>query len=89
MRPLYSVGEDVMLVSDFRPDLNGPTTVLEVAPTSTEGTNGCTRCRFSYSLATPSPNEMGWHECALRKRPPKTVSFDEIMDGLKQPVKVP
>lgn len=80
--PLFSVGEDVWLVSQERPEYNGEAKVLDVCRMP-PFMSDC--CQYGYILTIPNlPGKIGWHECALRKRPPPepTVSFDDVMDGL-------
>ena len=91
MRPLFEVGEEVMLVSKSEPAANGSYLVTEVLH---HAFHGC--CPYGYRLdIDPIQNEpdgyfyAGWCQCALRKKPESGDSFESFMDELKQPIKQP
>lgn len=86
-RPLFSVGEEVILVSVQRPHCNGPAVVLDVDNNYEDGIPG-------YLLTTPGRKDdegldILWDQSALRKKyPPSSQSFSELMNTLKSSEKV-
>lgn len=94
MRQLFSVGEEVILCSEVRPDLKGEDTIYKVLKKGDIHT-----CRGSgkqmrllkrplgYILETPFLDEEGieyfWEQKSLRKKHrPSTESFNEMMRNL-------
>lgn len=86
-RPLFAVGEEVILVSVQSPHCNGPAVVLDVDNNYEDEVPG-------YLLTTPCEKDdegidMLWDQSALRKKsPPSSQSFSELMNTLKSPEKV-
>lgn len=95
-KPYFHVGEEVILQSVSRPDLNGEYTVRQVL-----GVNEVYICRntgaklnvhesFSYVLeevvvCDDEGKEMSWYERALRKKhKPSDDNFQQMMDKLRE-----
>ncbi|UCW44344.1 hypothetical protein [Pseudomonas phage PPAY] len=95
-KPYFHVGEEVILQSVSRPDLNGEYTVRQVL-----GVNEVYICRntgaklhvdesFSYILeevivCDDEGMEMSWYERALRKKhKPSDDNFQQMMDKLRE-----
>ena len=86
MRPLFKVGEEVILCSEVSPGLNGDASVIDIHGPR----NG--RCvvtnivtfGFGYTLNIPSGAPGGiWAESALRKKhKPAEGDFVEVMTSL-------
>lgn len=87
MKPLFEVGEEVILCSKNYPELNGDTVVLEVQdPELDELDNLTYGYRLTIEICKGNPF---WSETALRKKY-KGVDFNEMMKDIKQnkPVEV-
>lgn len=91
-KPLFEVGEEVILQSKAYPEYNGEAVVISYK-VSTGGIDrdGVKHVDggFSYRLTidSPVPNRM-WHELAIKKKhKPSEMSFDGLMSFLKSPVK--
>jgi len=82
MREAYfSVGEEVLLVSEDFPELNGETVVLEVIEPDDD------RDTWGYELAVDADySDSYWYEIALRKKHyPSSFTFEQL---IKQEVPV-
>lgn len=78
-RPLFSVGEEVLLQSVRYPELNGECTVLDVRNSTDNKTFG-----YKLTIAAPEPTNGWWIQSALRKKhKPSDHSFDSLMADLK------
>ena len=87
MKPLFSVGEEVILQSNMFPDLNGEA-VVELVQIAHQSIRGC-YCRYMYLLdrTHSDPSRSGsFHECALRKKQEPGGDLKEFMKSLDQPV---
>ena len=87
MRPLFDVGEEVILVSKLDPNLSGPAVVIEVMK-ATWCHQNC-MSKFAYMLNIEAELYHGWCQCSLRKKPEPGGDFESFMDELKQPIKQP
>lgn len=98
-RPLFEVGEEVILVSQTYPAFNGDTHVIRVWRAEE---NGPCKCTYFYDLTCGMPElhaamnnliqklrgdrPLGWHQCALRKKPKPGQDFDELLKELDKPL---
>ena len=90
-KPLFEIGEEVILQSKNHPECNGEAVVISYMPSS----GGVDRYGvkqvvggFAYKLTidSPLPNKL-WHELAIKKKhKPSEMSFEELMNFLKSPV---
>ena len=92
-RPLFAVGEVVILQSKTAPELNGEYQILEVVgPGESTVVDGVKKKnnfpRYVYGLGVAGPrNSRFWAESALRKRhQPGEYSFDGLKQILAMPV---
>ncbi|MCY1440237.1 hypothetical protein D9M71_565020 [compost metagenome] len=86
-RPLFEVGEVVLLRSQYLPECNGEATVLSVLRGREVNASGdFIREAFVYRLTIQNPNpKRGWAESALRKKhQPGEQSFRDLIQTLKQ-----
>lgn len=82
--PLFSVGEEVIVVSKIfgRFDAVVTRVLWRDKGCGTDGKIGGPGFRY---FVKPSPNELPFIEGLLRKKPrPSSQSFDEIMQSIKQ-----
>ena len=85
-KPLFSVGEEVILRSEAYPEYNGDAVVLDIRFDYDDGLPG-------YLLTIPCPkdeegDDLWWDEPALRKKyKPSELSFQELVSSLKTPIK--
>ena len=86
-RPLFAVGEEVILQSKAHPEYNGDAVVLSVFATTGGGPepgNIVIKGGWAYELTIPTPFNKGWHESALRKKyPPSSLGYEELISALK------
>jgi hypothetical protein len=95
MRPYFEENEQVSLVSQNRPDLNGDTVVCSVVSPEGLYCPSCKMCynssagQYSYELTIRATNHCGickgdwlWQERALRKKPEGKVDFKTMVAGL-------
>lgn len=101
-RPLFSVGEEVILQSKSSPEFNGIYVIHKILRDRQymidRHTGRNIQCEFNhgyfgYILDQPILSDIGndiiWAEAALRKRyPPSSQSFSELMNTLKTPAKI-
>ena len=88
MKALFEVGEEVILVSSMRPEVNGDAVVTDVHLRKRHTSQICKKCVYGYAL-TIQTEYKGWCECALRKKLGPGESFDSVMQGLKNPIDEP
>lgn len=80
-RPLFSVGEEVILQSIYNPQCNGDAVVNKVKIGVRTDTM---EPSWVYDLSIKHPDGIYWAECALRKKhKPSEHSFGSLMAGLK------
>ena len=90
MRPLFDVGEEVILCSKSFPQYNGEYVVESITDSIDDH-----QCAFKYGYTLyecPLPENgytENWCQCALRKKPEPGGDFESFMDELKQPIKQP
>lgn len=90
-RPLFEVGEEVILQSKSFPQYNGETTVVSVEYRSglCVTTGKLLSPNYLYTLGVKSVEVDVWDESALRKKhPPSEHSFTELMEKLKSGEKI-
>lgn len=92
-RPLFAVGEIVILQSNSAPELNGEYKILRaIGPGEGALIDGSIKknrsSRACYDIGVTGPSGHGfWHESALRKRhQPGEYSFDALKQILAMPV---
>ncbi|MGI4991006.1 hypothetical protein ACRXCV_00110 (plasmid) [Halobacteriovorax sp. GFR7] len=90
IKPKFSLGERVRLVSQDYPEKNGIYYIDGMTQWWNQEDNTRTVI-WAYTLAGVESHNFNnlWNETALRKLPPKGKSFDEIMGDLKLPVGEP
>ncbi len=88
MKPLFCVGEQVVLQSVACPHLSGDCIVREVRGPKkfADLITGEMRFGFGYDLNISHPSGVLWAEAALKKKHKPGDSFDSIMDSFKQPI---
>jgi len=90
--PKFAVGEDVLIVSEDYPEVQGFETAVagvtfNEAPINHE-TGEEMPAEYGYQVSPdPHGDKFYWGESALRKRP-SDFTFNELMDSLKTPVPV-
>ena len=86
-RPLYSVGEEVLLCSKTYPELNGPAVVCEVVFKLIRGNIDGIMRPHGYFLNIAVPDGRKWCEEALRKKPDPGGEYS--VEDIKRNIKVP
>ena len=101
-KPLFEVGEDVIIQSQDFPEASGECAVVEkiVGPgekyvdrlSGNVFRNGSGKYAYLLSNKVPHPDGSGdealWEESALRKKhKPSELSFKELVSSLKTPIK--
>jgi hypothetical protein len=92
MKPYFEENEQVVLVSENRPDLNGDTVVCSVVPPEGFHCLYCNRWynsskgQYGYELTIRATKHCGkckgdwlWQESALRKKPEGKVDFSTMV----------
>lgn len=96
MKPLFSVGEEVILKSIDRPECNGDAVVVGIEKGGTR--IKCPHCNsignakwegYGYYLDIKEPDNCctSWCQSALRKKYDPGMKFDELIQSLKSPEK--
>lgn len=97
MKPLFQVGEEVVLQSKTHPELNGECTVMQVQKNGDKYLNPDKNRivtaiyrygHFSYFTSIRNPNGEPWAQCALRKKhKPSDQSLEDIIKEINSKVK--
>ena len=92
MRPLFDVGEEVIVASRTVPEINGYNTVVRHVPLDDTDFNPSVPCDCCAKILPQYGLNGGIAricQCALRKKPEPGGDFESFMDDLKTPIKQP
>ncbi len=89
VRPLFDVGEEVIVVPKMNPDLAGNHVIAEVVDRIAHFKTSCRFC--NGTIVYRMIDRSGWAicQCCLRKKPEPGGDFESFMDELKKPIKQP